>query len=110
MNRKVVLKNKVIGAGYRPYIIAEMACAHDGSLPKAKKLVDAAVEAGADAVQLQFFVADETVTPKHEVYRVLKRIEFSPAQWTEIFHYAHSKKIDVFVCTYDVQSVKLAVS
>jgi sialic acid synthase SpsE len=104
----IQIKNKIIANKLQPYIIAEMACAHDGDFDKAIKLVDSAVDAGADAIQLQFFISEETVTPHHEVYNVLKKIEFSEQQWTDIFNYARSKNIHVFVCTYDVPSVALA--
>ena len=108
MNRIIQINNSIIGAGYQPYIIAEMACAHDGSLDKAKKLIDSALMANADCIQLQFFVADETVTPHHEVYDLLKKIEFTPAQWNRIFEYGKLKRLDVFACTYDLPSVLLA--
>ncbi|MEZ4720763.1 MAG: N-acetylneuraminate synthase family protein [Flavobacteriales bacterium] len=108
LNKEIRIGNKVIGPGHEPYIIAEMACAHDGDLKKAKLLVDSARDAEADAIQLQFFVSDETVTPHHEAYGILKQIEFTEAQWTELFEYAKQFNIDVFVCTYDLPSVRLA--
>ena len=108
MNRIISIGEFKIGNGNRPFIIAEMACAHDGIKEKAFKLIDASVNAKSDAVQLQFFVADETVTPFHPAYEVVKRIEFSEKDWTEIFSYAKSKNILVFVCTYDIPSVQLA--
>ncbi|MGD1842028.1 MAG: N-acetylneuraminate synthase family protein [Thermonemataceae bacterium] len=91
------------------YIIAEMACAHDGDFEKAKKIIDAAVVAKADAVQLQFFVADHVVTPHHNVYDVLKKIEFNHQQWEALFQYGKDKDIDVWACTYDTSSLALAV-
>ena len=57
----IKIKDKVIANKHQPYIIAEMACAHDGDFDKAIKLVDSAVNAGADAVQLQFFISEETI-------------------------------------------------
>ena len=42
--------------GAAPILIAETACAHDGSADEAMRLVDASVEAGADMVQLQVSV------------------------------------------------------
>ncbi len=104
----IKIKDKVIANKHQPYIIAEMACAHDGDFDKAIKLVDSAVNAGADAVQLQFFISEETVTPHHEVFEILKRIEFSKDNWTKIFNHARSKGIHVCVCAYDVPSVKFA--
>jgi N,N'-diacetyllegionaminate synthase len=109
MNKNIVINGKVIGNGQRPYIIAEMACAHDGIKEKAKKLIDIAAYSGADAVQLQFFVPDETVTPQHPVYEILQKIAFTPDKWADIFNYARTKNIHVFVCTFDLPSVELAI-
>ncbi|HAQ70293.1 MAG TPA: hypothetical protein DCR48_04880 [Flavobacteriales bacterium] len=102
--------NRILGGTNSPFVIAEMACAHDGSFDKAKALIEASVKANADAVQLQFFVPDETVTPSHEAYTILCDIAFSDAQWKELFDFGKQKGIQVFVCTYDVPSVKLAAS
>ena len=41
------------------YIIAEAGVNHNGDMDTAKRLVDAAVEAGADAVKLQMFKVDK---------------------------------------------------
>lgn len=86
-----------------------MACAHDGDIAKAKKLVDAAAEANADAVQLQFFSPDDLVTPDHEVYDLLHQINFSREEWREIYEYARKFDIHVFACTYDIPSAELAL-
>ena len=44
-------------------IVAEIGTSHGGSLEKAKKLIDTAVESGADAVKLQWVYADEILHP-----------------------------------------------
>lgn len=105
----IKINNKKIGHGNTTYIIAEMACAHDGDAVKAKKLINAAVEANADAVQLQFFSPDNLVTPDHEVYELLHQINFTKEVWQEIYEYARQSDIHVFACTYDSPSAKLAV-
>ena len=69
----------------KPYIIAEMACSHDGIFSKAEELIQVAVDANADAIQLQLFKTEHTVTPRHEVYETLKKIEFSEDESTKFF-------------------------
>ena len=98
-----------VGPNEKLYIIAEMACAHDGDVEKAKRLVDCAVQADADAVQLQFFSPDDLVTPDHDVYTLLHQIAFTVKEWAEIYGYARGHEIDVFACTYDVPSANLAL-
>ena len=47
--------SRKIGKKYPCFIIAEAGVAHFGSIEKAFRLVDMAVEAGADAVKFQIF-------------------------------------------------------
>lgn len=47
-----------VGDGERCFIVAEAGSNHDGSLEQAKKLIDVAADAGADAVKFQLFRAD----------------------------------------------------
>ncbi|WP_392396630.1 N-acetylneuraminate synthase family protein [Treponema phagedenis] len=44
-------------------IIAEIGTGHEGSIERAKKLIDAAVQSGADAVKFQIVYADEILHP-----------------------------------------------
>lgn len=93
----------------KPYIIAEMACSHDGIFSKAEELIQVAIDANADAIQLQLFKTEHTVTPMHEVYNILKKIEFSEEQWDNLIKIGNSNGIDVWICVYDLESLKFAL-
>jgi sialic acid synthase SpsE len=107
--KTVTINQQLIGHGNPIYIIAEMACAHDGDISKAKTIIEAAANAKADAIQLQFFSPDDLVTPDHEVYELLHTINFSQEAWRELNDYARNYSIDVFACTYDIPSAELAI-
>ncbi len=87
----IKIKDKIIGENHPICIIAEIACAHDGSLEKAKKLVDASIAANADCVQFIAFSADETVAPYHSAYQIGKKLEFNEKQWRELIAYTKEK-------------------
>ena len=57
----VSIQNREIGPEAPPFVIAEMSANHNGSLDTALAIVDAAVEAGCDAIKLQTYRGD-TIT------------------------------------------------
>jgi len=61
MSNSIYIGKHRIGSDSKPFIIAEMSGNHNQSLSRALEIVDAAADAGADAIKLQTYTAD-TIT------------------------------------------------
>ncbi len=107
----IKIKDKLIANGQDVFIIAEMACAHEGDVGLVRHLIDAAAESGADAVQFQIFSVKDYIAPHHESIDLLKRLEITPNSWQDLFAYAQNKKkLAIFAAAYDRPSADLADS
>ncbi len=63
--KSVEIDRRRVGPGAPPFVIAELSGNHNGELDRALRLVDAAADAGADAIKLQTYTAD-TITIDHD--------------------------------------------
>lgn len=97
------------------YIIAEAGVNHNGSVETAKKLVEVAAAAGANAVKFQTFVAERLVTvdaPKAEYqqrtteaaetqYAMLKKLELSAEAHVQLIDYCRQQGIEFLSTPFD---------
>jgi N,N'-diacetyllegionaminate synthase len=100
----------------KAYVIAEIA-GNFSNLGEAKKLIDGAVYAGADAVKLQTYKADTLASKKAKYementgnvsqYELFKEGELSEEEHLEIYKYANEKNIDIFSTPSHIDDVKL---
>lgn len=109
---------RLVGGGHKAFIIAEIAQAHDGSLGLAHVYIDAAAEAGVDAVKFQTHIASEEST-LDEPFRVRfslqdetryaywRRMEFSPEQWAGLAEHARSRKLQFLSSPFSLQAVAI---
>lgn len=93
----------------KPYLIAEIAQAHEGSLGILHSYIDAVAKTGVQAIKFQMHIA-EAESSIYEPFRVKfskeddtrfdywKRIEFSLEQWKEIKKHCDDVGLD-FICS-----------
>ncbi|MCH7577806.1 MAG: N-acetylneuraminate synthase family protein, partial [Chloroflexi bacterium] len=74
MIKTVPIGDRCVGQGYPCYIVAEIGINHNGELDTAWKLIDAAADAGCDAVKFQkrtvdvVYTAEELARPRESVF------------------------------------------
>ena len=101
-------------------IIAEAGVNHNGDIQVAKKLIDAAVNAGVDYVKFQTFRADSLVSKSAKKaeyqsvnindgddsqYAMLKNLELSHENHLELISYCAERNIKFFSTAFDVEGV-----
>lgn len=103
----------------KTFIIAEAGVNHNGSLTLAKKLIDIAKEAGADAVKFQTFQTEELVSitaPKasyqekntptsQSQYEMLQQLQLSQEAHIELFQYCQNRDILFLSTPFDLPSL-----
>ena len=105
----------------RTLIIAEAGVNHNGDLGLAKRLIDAAAEAGADLVKFQTFNASRLVTRvaqkadyqtqttdgKESQHDMLQRLELTEAMHRELIAHCAARSIGFFSTGFDKESIDL---
>ena len=101
-------------------IIAEAGVNHNGSLEKAKLLIDAASEAGVDFVKFQSFKAHKLVSPDAQKadyqkknigsnddnqFQMLRELELSEKDHDELLDYCNQKNVAFFSTAFDVDGL-----
>ncbi len=97
-----------IGPGQSAYIIAELACAHEGDFKFAMGQVEAAVRAQASAVKFQVFTADGLVVPTHDLHEPYTRFQFTSDQWCQLAQRARDGGLDVWIDVFEPWSLEVA--
>ena len=118
---EIIINGRKIGAGYPPYVIAELSANHNGKLQKALDTITKAKACGADAVKLQTYTADTmTIDSNHKdfciqgglwdgykLYDLYKEAE-TPFEWHKTM-FDHARKIGItcFSTPFDETAVGL---
>ena len=113
--------DRVIGSKDPIYFIADIAANHDGSLDRAKKLIELAANSGADAVKFQHFRAPYIVSKKgfkdlgtkiahqaawdNSVFEVYEKASL-PWEWTDqLAETAKDNGVAFFTAPYDLEAI-----
>jgi N,N'-diacetyllegionaminate synthase len=104
----------------RVLIIAEAGVNHNGDLNLAKKLIDAASDAGVDYVKFQTFKTEKLVSKSaqkasyqsenlkdddNSQFSMLKKLELSPENHFELIEYAKQKGVNFLSTAFDLDSL-----
>jgi sialic acid synthase SpsE len=121
--QEIVIGGRPVGTGHPAYVIAEAGSNHNRDLPTAKRLIEVAAEAGADAVKFQTYTAEglysrytptmsyledsELLQQKESVWELIKRVEI-PWEWhDELSAHAASYRIDFLSTPFQEEAVDL---
>ncbi|TPE43246.1 pseudaminic acid synthase [Pontibacter mangrovi] len=118
MINDINIAGRLVGPNHRPFIIAEMSGNHNQSLERALQIVDAAADAGADAIKLQTYTADTMTLPGaltiedenslwkgRELYDLYKEA-YTPWEWHQpIFNRARERGMIAFSSPFDETAV-----
>ena len=119
-NKKIHVEGKLISSMSPTFVIAEAGVNHGGNMFFAKKLIDLAVEAKADAVKFQTFKAEHlilsniqkapyqknTTDASETQFNMLKKLEVSKDQNIELKQYCIKKDIIFLTTPFDEESLK----
>ena len=117
----ITIAGRRIAIGQPPYVIAEISANHNGSIENAFKIIEAAKQAGADAVKLQTYRPDTiTLNCDSEDFRIhgglwdgrtlyeLYEQAHMPWEWhAPLFEHARKQGITIFSSPFDNTAVDL---
>jgi N-acetylneuraminate synthase/N,N'-diacetyllegionaminate synthase len=119
--KAIDIDGRKIGSGYPCFIIAEAGVNHNGDMKLARDLIDAAAEAGADAVKFQTFQAEQVSSasaPKADYQRqatdpgesqldMLRQLQLTPEAHLELLTYCRQRGILFLSTPFDADSADL---
>ena len=118
MVKKIKIGEKNIGEGCPVYIVAEMSANHNMSFERAKAIIKAASESGADAIKIQTYTPDTiTIDCDRPEFRTrgiwegrtlyeLYGKAYTPWEWQkDLQQYAHECGLDFFSSPFDLSAI-----
>jgi len=105
----------------KTYIIAEAGVNHNGSIKTAKKMINVAAEAGADAVKFQTFKAEKVISKyaqkaeyqkkttdtSESQFDMVRKLELDEPAHEELFSYCRPRDIQFLSSPFDLDSIDM---
>ena len=94
------LGSRKVGPSHPPLVVPEIGINHEGSFEKARRMVDAAAEMGAEIVKFQCHITEDEMIPTdmkpggisdERLWDIIKRCEFTDAEELRLKEYTESK-------------------
>jgi|TARA_B110000027_G_scaffold40587_1_gene44788 sialic acid synthase SpsE len=108
MKNFITISDRKIGEDYKPLVIPEIGINHNGSLIEAKKIVDAAHEAGAEIIKHQTHIVEDEMIPlakniipdnaNESIYEIMEKCSLNESDEYELMKYIESKNM-IFIST-----------
>lgn len=117
----ITIDQRKVGKDHPAYIIAEVSCNHEGDYEEAKLIIDAAAEAGADAVKIQTYTADTisrnfdtkpegTIWEDLDLHALYTKAQ-TPWEWShDLKNHAQEKRLHFFSSPFDETAVDFLVN
>lgn len=119
MKKKILIGNHEISEQRPTYIIAEMSGNHNMDFDRAKAIIKAASEAGADAIKIQTYTPDTiTIDCDDDIFKTQSKIwegmtlyklyqtAYTPWEWQkDLMEYALELGLDFFSSPFDLTAV-----
>lgn len=109
LNDTFTIDGRLVGAGASPYVIAEAGSNFNQSKDIARRLIDAAKAAGADAVKFQLFRADVLYPDGGEIYDVFKSVQLDSGWLPDLKAHATEQGLHFSASAFDQESIKSLV-
>ncbi len=107
--KTIKIDRYAIGDGKPVFVIAEAGVNHNGKISLAKKLIDSAIGANADAIKFQTYITNKLVSKKlaPQMYKMLEKYEFGKEDFAELRDYSKSNGIIFSSTPFDIKSCDL---
>ncbi len=110
--KRSIKLNSAMSASRKIYVIAEMACSHEGDPGLARTIIEGAGNAGADAVQFQIWRYVDVDVPGLPDAEARQKVEMPREVWRELtlFTRVRYPTMQIIACVSDASTVDFAES